>query len=114
MKYPGWELQFFDKANNFRKYQYDLMKTFLKQSILEVGPGNGILMDQYIYKSSLDIVLSETDKELFKKISSKFTSKNNDTINLISEKGFFKTHPIKFRDKFLIDGFFAAQLQKNA
>ena len=46
-------------------------------------------------------------------MKTKFTSKNNDTKNLINEKGFFKTSPIKFRDKFLIDGFFAAQLQKN-
>ena len=77
MKYSGWELDFFDKANNYRKYQFDLMKKYIKQSILEVGPGNGTIMDKYIYESSLDIVLVETDKELFQKISSKFKSKNN-------------------------------------
>ena len=44
----------------------------------------------------------------------KFFSKNRDINELISEKGFFKTYPINFRKKFLIDGFFAAQLQKNA
>mgnify|MGYP001175916668 FL=1 len=77
MKYLGWELEFFDKANNYRKYQFDLMKQYIKQSILEVGPGNGIIMDKYIYESNLDIVLLETDKRLFEKISSKFESKNN-------------------------------------
>ncbi len=46
MKYLGWELEFFDKANNYRKYQFDLMKKYIKQSILEVGPGNGIIMDK--------------------------------------------------------------------
>lgn len=44
----------------------------------------------------------------------KFFSKNRDINELINEKGFFKTYPINFRSKFLIDGFFAAQLQKNA
>ena len=44
----------------------------------------------------------------------KFFSKNPDINELINAKGFFKTYPIKFRNKFLIDGFFAARLQKNA
>ena len=45
---------------------------------------------------------------------SSFFSKNSDINELINEKGFFKTYPINFRKKFLIDGFFAAQLHKNA
>ena len=44
----------------------------------------------------------------------KFFTKNTDINELINEKGFFKTYPINFSNKFLIDGFFAAQLQKNA
>ena len=44
----------------------------------------------------------------------KFISQDSDIKNLINAKGFFKTYPIKFREKFLIDGFFSAQLQKNA
>jgi 16S rRNA (cytosine967-C5)-methyltransferase len=47
-------------------------------------------------------------------ILKKFTSKDRNIKNLINAKGFFKTRPIKFREKFLIDGFFSAQLQKNA
>jgi len=43
----------------------------------------------------------------------KFVSKNRDINELINEKGFFKTHPTNFRNKFFIDGFFAAKLQKN-
>ena len=43
----------------------------------------------------------------------KFFSKNHDINELINEKGFFKTHPTNFRNKFFIDGFFAAKLQKN-
>ena len=60
-------------------------------------------------ENQINIFLNENQNFILKK----FTSKNNDTKNLINEKGFFKTNPIKFRDKFLIDGFFAAQLQKN-
>ncbi len=44
----------------------------------------------------------------------KYFSKNRDIDELINEKGFFKTYPINFRNKFLIDGFFAAQVTKNA
>ncbi len=47
-------------------------------------------------------------------ILKKFNSKDSNIKNLINKRGFFKTYPIKFRNKFLIDGFFAAQLQKNA
>ena len=47
-------------------------------------------------------------------ILKKFKSKDKNIKNLINKRGFFKTCPIKFRNKFLIDGFFAAQLQKNA
>ena len=47
-------------------------------------------------------------------ILKKFSSKDINIKNLIDKKGFFKTNPMKFRNKFFIDGFFAAQLQKNA
>ena len=47
-------------------------------------------------------------------ILKKFKSKDKDIKKLIDEKGFFKTYPTKFRNKFFIDGFFAAQLKKNA
>ena len=41
----------------------------------------------------------------------KFFSKNHDINELINEKGFFKTHPTNFRNKFFIDGFFILYLQ---
>ena len=50
--YDGWELEFFDKANNFRNYQFDLLKKDLKGCIAEIGPGNGIFLDRY--KSLVD------------------------------------------------------------
>ena len=47
INYDGWELEFFDKANNFRNYQFDLIKKRLKGRVAEIGPGNGIFFDKY-------------------------------------------------------------------
>ena len=43
--YSGWELPYFDKAQNFRKYQYDLIKIHVKDHIAEIGPGNGLFLE---------------------------------------------------------------------
>ena len=50
MRYSGWELNFFDNSKNFRDYQFFLIKKYLKNNLLEVGPGNGIMVDKYISK----------------------------------------------------------------
>ncbi len=77
MEYSGWELEFFDTAKNYRAYQYKLLKSFIKKTILEVGPGNAIIMEKYIYKSDLDIVLTELNNTFFEKINNKFSTKDN-------------------------------------
>ena len=77
MEYSGWELEFFDTAKNYRAYQYNLLKNFIKKTILEIGPGNAILMEKYIYKSDLDIVLAELNNTFFEKINNKFSTKDN-------------------------------------
>ena len=41
MKYPGNELEIFDKATIWRKYIYSLTKNYLKDNILEIGAGLG-------------------------------------------------------------------------
>ena len=41
MNYSGWELKFFDASKNFRNYQYKLVKDYIGNKILEVGPGTG-------------------------------------------------------------------------
>ena len=51
MKYSGWELSFFDISKNFRDYQYQLIKRYIKDNILEMGPGNGTLAANYLAKS---------------------------------------------------------------
>ena len=39
--YDGWELEYFDRAINFRNYQFDILKKYIKGIVAEVGPGNG-------------------------------------------------------------------------
>ena len=43
--YNGWELNFFDKANNFREYQWSFFRKHIKKKILEVGPGNCVFFE---------------------------------------------------------------------
>jgi hypothetical protein len=68
--YDGWELEFFDKASNFRSYQFDLIKKNLKGRVAEIGPGNGIFVDKY--KSLVDeIHLYEPSSNFLKNLESK-------------------------------------------
>ena len=47
-QYNGWELQSFDEASNFRAYQIEKIKKFLKnKKILVVGSGNEGLISYY-------------------------------------------------------------------
>jgi len=39
--YEGWELKYFDKSNNFRNYQYEIFKNYIKGYVAEIGPGYG-------------------------------------------------------------------------
>jgi len=74
--YSGWELQYFDSSKNFRKYQYYLIKNFIKKYTAEIGPGNGENLDFY-YKSTSKIDLYETSKNLFKNLKKKYLKKKN-------------------------------------
>ena len=64
MKYTGWELHNFDKANFYRSYQFSLIKKYIKGSILEVGPGNCIYLTDYS-KICKKITLIEPTKKYF-------------------------------------------------
>ena len=46
--YDGWELKYFDKAFNFRNYQLELVKKFIRGKVAEVGPGNGAFLKYYL------------------------------------------------------------------
>ena len=46
--YDGWELEYFDRAINFRNYQFDILKKYIKGIVAEVGPGNGSFLKYYL------------------------------------------------------------------
>ena len=93
MKYPGEELDNFDKATIWRKYIYLEIKKFIKGNVLEVGAGIGSFTRNCMGLAE-KLTLSEVDannyliiKEKFKnkkiRVSNKITEKLNDTFNTI-------------------------------
>ena len=91
INYPGWELKYFDKAKNFRNYQFDLIKRNIKGKIAEIGPGNGVFLKFYI-KNSEKIYLYEPTVA-FNKNLKKNRSKKIKIINkkFRLKKNFFDT-----------------------
>ena len=69
--YKGWELDFFDQAQNFRDYQWKLFKNKIKKDVLEVGPGNCVFLERYNYKSK-KIHLFEPSVKIRNRIKKKF------------------------------------------
>jgi len=68
MQYEGWELNFFDSAKNFKQYQFDLIRNYLGESVLEIGPGNGIFSKELVLKKTRKLTLSELDTGHFQKL----------------------------------------------
>ena len=62
--YEGWELEFFDNAKNFRKYQFSLFLNHVKGKTAEVGPGKGNNLNYYHHKTE-SLYLFEPSKILF-------------------------------------------------
>ncbi len=77
MKYTGWELKYFDSSSNFRKYQFSLIKEFIGEKILEVGPGSGNFANNFLIKLSKKLHLTEINKDLFEKLKIRFEQKSN-------------------------------------
>lgn len=67
-------LKYFDLANNYREYQINLIKPYMKREILEVGPGNGQVIENFIHKN--EITLIEPEKYFFNILKKKFKKKN--------------------------------------
>ncbi len=88
MKYPGAELDNFDKATIWRKYVFLLIKKFIKGNVLEVGAGIGSFTNNYMHIPS-KITLSEIDEDNLLKIKNKFANTNfnftNNTIKDLNE-----------------------------
>ena len=67
----SWELEFFDAAKNWRKYQFNHIFKYINSSVLEIGPGTGNNVRYYKNRAS-QITLLETNKNLANSLKSKF------------------------------------------
>jgi len=76
MKYPGKELEVFDKATIWRRYIHALTKNYLKDTSLEVGAGLGSFTTNY-YKNLNNVTLTDLDDENIKILKKKFFNKKN-------------------------------------
>ena len=88
IQYDGFELEHFDSAFNFRKYQISLIKDYLYGSLLEVGAGKGGLAVNYINLLD-DVTLIEPDKNLYNFLKKKFKKKlsiKNQSIRKVKNK----------------------------
>jgi len=85
MNYSGWELKYFDLSHNFRKYQYELIKEYLGEKILEVGPGSGKFAKNFLTRNATEIHLTEINKDLHKLLSDKFKDTNK-SVKIFSKK----------------------------
>lgn len=71
MKYPGKELELFEKAKIWRFYIYWIIKKYIKNKILEVGAGIGSFTVNYRHLSK-DITLTELDHYNLKYLNKRF------------------------------------------
>jgi len=82
--YDGWELKYFDKAFNYRNYQFDLVKQFIRGKVAEVGPGNGVFLKYYLPLAS-QIDLFEPSENFLIKLN-EFKDPKVNVINKFFEK----------------------------
>ena len=75
----SWELEFFDAAKNWRKYQFENILKYINFSVLEVGPGTGNNVQYYKDRAS-EITLLEINKRLASSLKSKFEEDKKITI----------------------------------
>mgnify|MGYP005996835661 CR=1 FL=1 len=74
IQYDGFELEHFDSASNFRKYQVSLISKYIKGNFAEVGAGMGGLVPYY-KRFLKNITLLEPEKKLFRILKKKFSIK---------------------------------------
>ena len=85
MNYSGWELKYFDLSYNFRQYQYELIKNYLGEKILEVGPGSGKFAKIFLSHIAKEIHLTEINKNLHEQLDKEFQDKKKN-IKIFSKK----------------------------
>ncbi len=89
--YAGWELKYFDKANNFRNYQFKFIKPYIKGIVAEIGPGNGVVLKRY-KEISEKVYLFEPSKNFNQKLK-RIKSKKINIINknFVKKNNFYDT-----------------------
>tara|TARA_Y100000996_G_scaffold414894_1_gene407269 strand:+ start:3860 stop:4543 length:684 start_codon:yes stop_codon:yes gene_type:complete len=90
INYDGWELNAFDKAFNFRIYQFEIILKYIKGNVAEIGPGTGQNI-KYYSKSINKLHLYEPSKNLYLALKKKI---KNSKIKTLNKK--FKTNKNKF------------------
>lgn len=95
LNYDGWELNSFDKAKNFRDYQWSLFRDRIKKKILEVGPGNCVFLQRY-YRISKEVHLFEPSKKIRNKLKKKI--KKFKRVKLLSKYNKLKYDTIIYLD----------------
>lgn len=90
MSYLNHVLEYFDLAQNYRNYQLSLIKKYLGKKILEVGPGRGEIIENFVGNNENQIYLADIDKDLCNFLKDKFKNDNvriiNSDITDINEK----------------------------
>ena len=76
MSYLNHVLKYFDLAKNYRSYQLDLIKNYIGNKILEIGPGNGEIIENF-KDEKYEITLIDNDNEMCKVLNEKFKSNKN-------------------------------------
>jgi phospholipid N-methyltransferase len=96
INYPGWELKYFDKALNFREYQFLLIKQYIGKVVAEVGPGNGVNLKIY-QPLAKKIYLFEPSNIFIKKLN-KYKNKKIQIVNSVFKKAKNKYDTIIYLD----------------
>jgi SAM-dependent methyltransferase len=74
MKYPGLELEVFEKAIIWRAYVYIILKKFIKKNVLEIGAGLGSFTKFYL-NSNLRVTVTDLDKKNYEFLKKRFKGK---------------------------------------
>ena len=90
INYNGWELNSFDKAYNFRSYQFGKILKYIKGNVAEIGPGTGQNINYYSKKIN-KLHLFEPSKNLYSILKNKIKDPRIKTVNTK-----FKTNNNKF------------------
>lgn len=88
MSYLNHLIKRFDLAKNWRSYQLSLIKKYVDNKILEIGPGGGEIIENFINEKN-QITLIDNDLEMCGVLNEKF--KNNKNVNIFNSNIKFTT-----------------------